>query len=352
MFKKLKHILWFKELNKKDGPLVGGKNASLGEMFSNLVQKGINIPDGFALTSKAYWYFLKANGLDAKIKEIFSEFDPKDMDSLTKTGEKTRELILSAEFPKDLKAKIIKSYKKLSRKYGEENTDVAIRSSATAEDLATASFAGQMETYLNIKGEEELLKAAKKCIASLFTDRSISYREQKGFNHLTIALSVCVQKMVRSDKASSGIMFTLDTETGFENVVLINSIWGLGEMIVQGKITPDEFFVFKPTFKKGFKSIIVKNLGRKNLKYVYGKEGGLREERVSPKDHLRFSLEEKEVLTLAKWACQIQDHYGKHMDIEWAKDGLTKKLFIVQARPETIHLPSESRTYVEYTVKT
>jgi pyruvate, water dikinase len=351
MFKKLKHILWFKELNKKDGPLVGGKNASLGEMFSNLVQKGVNIPDGFALTSKAYWYFLKANGLDVKIKEIFAEFDPKDMDSLIKTGKKTRELILNAEFPKDLKAKIIKSYKKLSRKYGEQYTDVAIRSSATAEDLATASFAGQMETYLNIKGEEELLKAAKKCIASLFTDRSISYREQKGFNHLTIALSVCVQKMVRSDKASSGIMFTLDTETGFENVVLINSIWGLGEMIVQGKITPDEFFVFKPTFKKGFKSIIVKNLGRKNLKYVYGKEGGLREERVSPKDHLRFSIEEKEVLTLAKWACQIQDHYGKHMDIEWAKDGLTKKLFIVQARPETIHLPSENRIYTEYIIK-
>jgi len=352
MFKKLRHILWFKEINKKDGPLVGGKNASLGEMFTNLVPKGVNIPDGFALTSKAFWYFLKVNGLDSKIKEIFAEFNPKSIESLQKTGKKTRELILNAEFPNDLRNKIIKSYKKLSRKYGDQFTDVAVRSSATAEDLATASFAGQMETFLNIKGEEELLRAVKKCIASLFTDRSISYREQKGFNHLTIALSVCVQKMVRSDKASSGIMFTLDTETGFENVILVNSIWGVGEMIVQGKITPDEFFVFKPTFEKGFKSIIVKNLGRKNLKYIYGKEGGLKEERVLPKDHLRFSLDDKEILTLAKWAMFIQDHYGKHMDIEWAKDGFTQKLFIVQARPETIHAPSENRKYIEYDVKT
>ncbi|MDP2909872.1 MAG: phosphoenolpyruvate synthase, partial [bacterium] len=285
-------------------------------------------------------------------KEIFSELEPKDIESLQKTGRETRELILKAEFPKDLSAKILKAYKKLSRKYGEGATDVAVRSSATAEDLATASFAGQMETFLNIRGEEELLRAVKKCIASLFTDRSIAYREQKGFDHLKIALSVGVQKMVRSDKASSGIMFTLDTETGFENVVLINSIWGVGEMIVQGKITPDEFYVFKPTLKKGFKSIIVKNLGRKNLKYVYGKEGGLREERVSLKDHLRFSLEEKEVLILAKWAMLIQDHYGKHMDMEWAKDGLTKKLFIVQARPETVHIPEENRKYIEYDIKT
>ena len=352
MFKKLRQILWFKELNRNDGPLVGGKNASLGEMFSKLTEKGVNIPDGFALTSKAYWYFLKANNLDEKIKEAFAEYNPKDINSLIKTGKRTRDLIINAEIPKDLKNKILKSYKQLSRKYGEEHTDVAVRSSATAEDLATASFAGQMETFLNIKGEEELLRAVKKCIASLFTDRSISYREEKGFDHLKIALSVGIQKMVRSDKASSGIMFSLDTETGFENVVLINSIWGVGEMIVQGKITPDEFYVFKPTLEKGFKSIIVKNLGRKHLKYVYGKDGGLKEEKVSPRDHLRFSLEDKDILTLAKWACLIQKHYGKHMDMEWARDGVTKKLFIVQARPETVHAGNQTRKYIEYSVKT
>jgi len=352
MFKRLRYILWYKEINKDDGPLVGGKNASLGEMVRNLTKQGINLPDGFCLTSKSFWYFLKENGIDKEIKEIFSEFDPRNLRSLKQTGKKVRTLILKSEIPKDLRKKIIKSYKKLSKKYKTENVDVAVRSSATAEDLATASFAGQMETFLNIKGEEELLKAVKKCIASLFTDRSIAYREEKGFDHLKIALSVGVQKMIRSDLASSGVMFTLDTETGFEDIVLINSIWGVGELIVKGKITPDEFYVHKPTFKKKFKSIILKNLGRKSIKYAYSKKGGLKEMKVSAKDQLKFSLTEKEILLLAEWALKIQDHYGCHQDIEWAKDGKTKKLFIVQARPETVHAPQTGKKYIEYKIKT
>jgi len=351
MVKKLKHILWYKQINSKDGLLVGGKNASLGEMFTVLTKQGVNIPDGFVLTSKAFWYYLRANKIDKKIKEIFKKFDPKNINSLLKTGKEVRSLILNAEIPKDLKKKIIRSYNKLSKKYKQPNVDVAVRSSATAEDLATASFAGQMETFLNIRGDEELFKAIKKCIASLFTNRAIAYREEKGFNHLDIALSVGIQKMIRSDLSSSGVIFTMDTETGFEDVVLINSIWGIGEMIVKGLITPDEFYVFKPTLKKGFKSIIVKNLGRKNKKYIYAKEGGLKEVKVKDKDQLRFSITEKEILILAEWACKIQDHYGKHQDIEWAKDGKTGELFIVQSRPETVHAPNKGKAYQEYNIK-
>ncbi len=352
MLKKLKYILWYKEINSKDGLLVGGKNASLGEMVRNLSKQGVNLPDGFCLTSKAFWYFLKDNKIHKEIKRAFDDFDPKDLESLRKTGKKCRELILNAEFPKDLRKRILKSYEKLSKKYKTNDLVVAVRSSATAEDLATASFAGQMETFLNVSGEEHLLRAIKKCIASLFTDRSISYREEKGFDHLKIALSVGIQKMIRSDIASSGVIFTLDTETGFPDIVLINSIWGVGEMIVKGKITPDEFYVFKPTLEKGFKSIIVKNLGRKDKKYIYAKEGGLKEVKVKGRDQLRFSLKDNEILALAKWAMKIQEHYGKHQDIEWAKDGKTGELFIVQSRPETIHAPENSNVYKEYKVKT
>jgi pyruvate, water dikinase len=351
MLKKLRYILWYKEINKDDGALVGGKNSSLGEMHRYLVKEGVNLPDGFCLTSKAYWYFLKVNKIDKKIKELFSEFDPKDIKSLQETGRGVRTLILNSSFPKDLEKKIIKSYEKLSRKYKEANTDVAVRSSATAEDLASASFAGQMETYLNVRGHDHLLRACVKCIASLFTDRAIAYREEKGFDHLKIGLSVGIQKMVRSDIGSSGIMFTLDTETGFEKVVLINSIWGIGEMIVKGKITPDEFYVHKPTLEKGFDSIIVKNLGRKHRKYIYAKNGGLKEVKVKESDQLKFSLSDKDIITLAKWAQKIENHYGRHEDIEWAKDGKTKELFIVQARPETIHNSLESQKYLEYKIK-
>jgi pyruvate,water dikinase len=351
MLKKLKHILWYREINKDDGGLVGGKNASMGEMHRSVGRQGINLPDGFCLTSKAYWYLLKANKIDKKIKELFSKLDSRNIKSLQETGKAVRTLILNSSFPKDLEKKIIKSYKKLSAKYKEANTDVAVRSSATAEDLASASFAGQMETYLNVRGTEHLIDACKKCISSLFTDRSIVYREEKGFDHMKIALSVGIQKMIRSDLGSSGIMFTLDTETGFENVVLINSIWGIGEMIVKGKITPDEYYVHKPTLEKGFNSIIVKNLGRKDRKYMYAKDGGLKEVKVKESDQLKFSLQDKEIITLAKWAQKIEKHYGRHEDIEWAKDGKSKQLFIVQARPETIHNPSEARKYKEYKIK-
>ncbi len=358
MKKSEKHILWYREISKNDVALVGGKNASLGEMFSQLTKKGINIPDGFVLTSNAYWYFLKENKIDKKLKEIFTKFNPESIKSLQETGKMARQLILKGVFPEDLKKEILKDYKKLSGKYNQKNVDVAVRSSATAEDMATASFAGQMETYLNIFGEENLLKAIKKCIASLFTNRAISYREEKGFNHLKIALSVGVQKMVRSDLASSGVIFTLDTETGFPNVVLINSIFGIGEMLVKGKITPDEFYVFKPTLcryapqGKSYKPIISKNLGRKNKKYIYAKAGELREVLIPKNQQMKFSLTDNEVLTLSKWACQIEEHYQMPQDIEWAKDGKTGQLFIVQSRPETVFTPKTKTFYEEYKLKT
>lgn len=351
MKKEQKYILWFKEITSNYVPLVGGKNASLGEMYSKLSKKGVNIPDGFALTSRAYWYYLKENRIDKKIREIFKKFDPRSIKNLQETGRQARNLILKAELPKNLEREILKNYKKLSKKYEEDFTDVAVRSSATAEDLPSASFAGQHETFLNVSNEKELLKAVKKCMASLFTDRAIAYREEKGFNHLKIALSVGVQKMVRSDLASSGVIFTLDTETGFRDVVLINSIYGIGEMIVKGKITPDEFFVFKPTMKKGFKSIILKNLGRKDKKYIYNRKGGLKEVPVLSAQQLKFSLTDEEILQLARWACLIEEHYKIPQDIEWAKDGKTGELFIVQSRPETVHLSDTKKFYEEYEIK-
>jgi len=327
----MRYILQFKDISIKDVPLVGGKNASLGEMFSKLSDKGIRVPDGFALTSESYWHFIEKNNLKDKIKTTLEGLDIDDIKDLQRRGRKIRELILSAYFPEDLAEEIKLAYKNLSAKYGKD-TDVAVRSSATAEDLPTASFAGQHETYLDIRGEKNLLLAVKKCIASLFTDRAIVYREEKGFAHLKVALSAGIQKMVRSDSGSAGVMFTLDTETGFANVVLINSVFGIGENIVKGKITPDEFCVFKPTLKQGFPSIIRKDLG-----------GG--------RD--KFSLGDKDILTLAKWACLIEDHYKAHQDIEWAKDGRTKELFIVQSRPETVHAPSiqKARYYEEYKIK-
>ncbi|MCK4473719.1 phosphoenolpyruvate synthase [Candidatus Parcubacteria bacterium] len=359
MKKSQKYILWYKEISKNDVAIVGGKNASLGEMFSQLTKKGINVPDGFVLTSSAYWYFLKFNKIDKKLKEIFHKFNPKSLKSLKQTGQMARQLILKSQFPDDLKKEILENYKKLSRKYNQKNVDVAVRSSATAEDLPSASFAGQHESYLNISKEKNVLKAVKKCIASLFTDRAISYREEKGFNHLKIALSVGVQKMVRSDLASSGVIFTLDTETGFPDVVLINSIFGIGEMLVKGKITPDEFYVHKPTLRlaslaqgKPYKPIISKNLGRKNKKYIYAKAGELREVLIPKNQQMKFSLTDNEILCLAKWACEIEKHYQMPQDIEWAKDGNTGKLFIVQSRPETVHTPKTKTFYQEYKIKT
>ena len=367
--KSQKYILWFREIDAKDVSLVGGKNASLGEMFSKLSKKGINVPDGFATTSNAYWYFIKKNNLLPKLKEIFRKFNPKSIKSLQETGRAARNLILKSEFPEDLKKEIIKAYQKLVEEYG-QNCEVAIRSSGVAEDAPQDSFAGMFETYLNVRGEENLLEAIKKCLASSFNDRAITYREEKKVSHLPssaelseardetksqrskFALSVGIQKMVRSDLASSGIIFTLDTETGFKNVVLINSIYGVGEMIVKGKVTPDEFYVFKPTLKQGYKSIIIKNLGRKTKKYIYKISGGLEEVIVSQKEQMRFSLTEEEILTLAKWAITIEEHYGRPQDIEWARDGKTGKLFITQSRPETVFTSQKVQFYQEYQLKT
>jgi len=385
--KSKKFILWFKEISVKDVSLVGGKNASLGEMYNQLSKKGIhpvkppvksfagskrkskilfnrgippkaelfnrvNIPDGFALTTKAYWHFVRKNKLDKKLKEIFAKFNSKSIKSLQETGKNCRDLILKSKFPEDLKIETVEAYKNLSKKYNEEYTDVAVRSSGVVEDAPTMSFAGQFETYLNVSGEENLLMAIKKCLASAFGDRVIAYREEKRVPHLKFALSVGIQKMVRSDLASSGVIFTLDTETGFPNVVLINSIFGIGEMVVKGKVTPDEFYVFKPTLKEGFKSIIVKNLGRKMKKYVYLKEGGLKEVNVLEKDQLKFSLTDEEILTLSKWACLIEEYYKIPQDIEWAKDGKSNQLFIVQSRPETVFAPKVGKFYEEYKLKT
>lgn len=356
MDKNQKNILWLNEIGIEDVPLVGGKNASLGEMFVNLVPKGVNIPEGFAFTTNFYWNFLKANGLDKILEEIFKNFNPQSLKNIQETGKRCREAISKGVFPDDLKTDVLGAYAKLAEKFG-PNPDVAVRTSGVSEDMPNASFAGQFETYLNVRGNEELLNAIRKSIVSTFTDRAIAYREEKKIGQLEFGLSIGVIKMIRSDLASSGIMFTLDTETGFPNVVLINSIWGIGELIVKGRITPDEFYVFKPTLKEGFNSIIVKNLGRKIVKYVYSQKGGLKETAVKKSEQLKFSLSEEEILTLAKWAVIIEEHYsakfGKWVpqDIEWAKDGKTGQLFIVQSRPETVHMPKTERIIEEYQIK-
>ncbi len=347
-------ILWFKEIGIEDVPLVGGKNASLGEMYQKLAKKGVKVPNGFAITSAAYWHFLdsavsQAQNLKTAIKEALKDLDVNDMANLSATGKKIRSLILQAEFPEDLKEEIIKAYQKLSQEYKKENLDVAVRSSATAEDLANASFAGQQESYLNICGDKEVLKATKECIASLFTNRAISYREEMRFDNLKVALSVVVQKMARSDKACSGVMFSCDTESGFADVVLINAAYGLGENIVKGRVSPDQYYVFETTLKKGFQPIIGKTLGRKEMRLIYGEEGKATKNcPVSLEDQQKFSLTDEEVLILAKWSCLIEDHYKKSMDIEWAKDGIDGELYILQARPETVQSQKEVNVLEDY----
>lgn len=348
-----KNIVWFADVTKKDIPLVGGKNGSLGEMFSQLTPRGVRVPNGYIFTSDAYWYFLRHNGIDEKLKKLFSNLNVNNLKTLKVISKKARDLVLAGEFPADLRDQIIGGYKELSAYYKTKNVDVAVRSSATAEDLADASFAGQHETYLNVTGPIQVLDAIKKCVSSVFLDRAFVYRSQKGFDHLKVALSVGVMKMIRSDLSSSGIMFTLDTETGFRNVVLINSIYGVGEMIVKGRITSDQFYVFKPTLAQGKRAIIVKNIGRKDKKYVFAKAGGLKEVPVAPKDQAKFSLNDDEILKLARWGVEIESHYQGPQDIEWAKDGKTGELFIVQARPETIYSQETVKNvYEEYEVKT
>ena len=338
--------MFFSEINKGDVSIVGGKNASLGEMYSSLTPKGINIPNGFATTADAYRYFLSYNGIDKKIAKIFSEVDLNKLEDVQKAGKISRNLTMKGRFPNDLKKEIIEAYQKLCEEYG-ENADVAVRSSATAEDLPDASFAGQHESYLNIKGSRDVLEAVKSCYASLFTDRAISYRRDKGFDQLSVYLSAVIQKMVRSDIASSGVMFTLDTDTGFDKVVLINSIWGVGELIVKGRITPDKFFIFKPT-----EAIINKEMGRKDRKMIYRESGGIKEINTSKEEESNYAITDEEALTLARWGCIIENHYQLPQDIEWAKDGNTGELFIVQSRPETVHSlkDKEKRTYEEYTI--
>lgn len=346
----MKYTIPFKGTSKKDISLVGGKNASLGEMITELSPKGVQVPGGFAVTTKGYEYFLEVNDLGEKLEKIFSNLDPDSISSIQKIGKKARKLIRRSSFPKDLEEEILESYSLLSKGYDQESTDVSVRSSGVAEDAPQDSFAGQFETFLNIEGKKDLLKSIKGCIASSFGDRVIAYREEKGIDHLEFALSVGVQKMVRSDKASSGVIFTLDTETGFDNVVLINSIYGVGEMIVKGEIIPDEFYVFKPKAKRGFDSIIKKELGRKSKKLIYGRRG-LKEVGVDEEDGNRFSINDEEVMTLASWAMIIEEHYDRPQDIEWAKDGETGELFIVQSRPETVHAVDDGRSYKEYEIK-
>ncbi|DAC72214.1 MAG TPA: phosphoenolpyruvate synthase [Thermoplasmata archaeon] len=339
-------VKWFEDITIGDVPSVGGKNASLGEMIRNLGQKGVRVPSGFAITAYAYKYMIEKAGIDVKIKEILKDLNTHDVTDLATRGQKIRTLITSTPIPPELDEDIRRHYREMEFRYGED-VDVAVRSSATAEDLPDASFAGQQETYLNIRGEDDLIAKVRECFASLFTNRAISYRVDKGFDHLSVYLSVGVQKMVRSDLACSGVMFSIDTESGFTNAVYITGAYGLGENVVQGTVNPDQFYVFKPTLMKGFKPILEKKLGSKEKRLIYGTTG-TKQTKVSAEDQTKFVINDDELLTLAKWACIIEDHYKKPMDIEWAKDGQTKELFIVQARPETVHSQKDMATMKTY----
>ncbi len=340
-------VKWFEELRIEDVPSVGGKNASLGEMIRTLGKKGINVPSGFAITAYAYKYMIEKAGVDKKIREILSDLDTHDVNNLAERGKKIRELIKKTPLPPELEEVIRQEYRKMEKRYG-KNVDVAVRSSATAEDLPDASFAGQQETYLNVRGEEQLLEKVRDCFASLFTNRAISYRTDKGFDHFSVYLSVGVQKMVRSDLASSGVMFSIDTESGFQDAVYLTGAYGLGENVVQGTVNPDQFYIFKPTLHPGFRPILEKKLGSKEKRMIYS-EGGVTQQKVSEEDKNKFVISDDEVLKLAYWAQIIEEHYQKPMDIEWAKDGQTGDLYIVQARPETVHSQKDAavlQTYV------
>lgn len=352
-------ILWFGQVGIEDVPLVGGKNASLGEMIQRLSSHGVNVPTGFATTAYAFRFFLEQGGIEAKLREIFADLNVADLPNLQERGQQVRELILATPFPTALENAIHQAYAHLSMRYCNEQSlngetvltcqygqdiDVAVRSSATAEDLPDASFAGQQETYLNVHGTKAVLDACHRCFASLFTDRAIAYRTHKGFDHFKVALSVGVQKMVRSDLATSGVMFSIDTETGFKNAVLISAAYGLGENVVQGAVNPDEYRVFKPTLQQGFKPILEKRLGSKEIRMVYD-IGGTRLTKNIPvpdAEQQVYALSDEDILKLAHWACTIESHYSQirgvytPMDIEWAKDGRTGELLIVQARPETV----------------
>ena len=325
-------VLPFSEVALSDLPRVGGKNASLGELIGNLASAGVRVPDGFAVTADAYRLHLHEAGIEDEIYAALDALDPRDVDALARTGRSVREQIRSAPLPAAVVAEVERAYRLLSAQSGEEATDVAVRSSATAEDLPTASFAGQQETYLNVHGRTNLLHAIQDCMASLFTDRAIVYRSERGFAHRDVALSVGVQKMVRSDLASAGVIFTLDTETGFRDVVMVTGAFGLGETVVQGSVNPDEFWVHKPTLRKGYRPIVRRERGEKALKLVYDPHSAAKPVKLRPvraQDRERFVLEDDEVIQLARWALAIEDHYSARagqptpMDIEWAKDGKT-----------------------------
>jgi pyruvate, water dikinase len=353
MTKEASHVIWLEKLGRNDVSRVGGKNASLGEMVRNLDNKGVRVPPGFATTADAYWGFIEANRLKEVIAAAFADLT-RGRASLAEVGQTIRRAILHGEWPSDTARAITSAYAELCHRAGTPDADVAVRSSATAEDLPDASFAGQQESYLNIRGEAVLLDACRRCYASLFTDRAISYRQTKGFDHLKIALSVGVQRMVRSDLSGAGVMFSIDTETGFDKVVLVNAAWGLGENVVQGSVDPDEYQVFKPLLSQpSLVPIIEKKLGVKAQKMVYTEDGDrpTRNVPTSKAERGAFVLNDEDILRLARWACVIEDHYGCPMDMEWAKDGKTGELFIVQARPETVQSRKEVSTFTSYRLK-
>ncbi len=336
-----------------DVAAVGGKNASLGEMVAKLKEEGIRVPDGFATTAEAYRLFVAENGLEEQVRSLLGELSD-GKKPLEQAGKAIRQLFYRGEFPEEVAEAIAASYRELGERYGVEDLDVAVRSSATAEDLPEASFAGQQETFLNVTGALDVIDACRRCYASLFTDRAISYRNEKGFDHMKVALSVGVQKMVRADEAGSGVMFSIDTETGFPDVVVINAAWGLGENVVQGAVNPDEYMVFKPLLGDGdLKPIIEKSLGEKAKKMVYTSGGSRTTKNVdtSNEERMRFVLSDDEILTLGRWAAAIEKHYGKAMDMEWAKDGATGDLYIVQARPETVQSQKKAGQLKSYTLR-
>ncbi len=348
-------IKWFADITIDDIPLVGGKNASLGEMVRELASHGVKVPDGFAITADAFRHFIREAGIDERLRATLADLDTHDMANLSARGHAVRQIILNATLPADLQRLISDAYRQLQGS-STAPLDVAVRSSATAEDLPDASFAGQQETYLNVHGTAALLETCKRCFASLFTDRAISYRVDKGFDHFKVALSIGVQRMVRSDLACSGVMFTIDTDTGFRDAVMVSAAYGLGENVVQGSVTPDEYMVFKPTLKTGHRPLLQKTVGSKEFKLVYDSGGGkmVKNIPVSPGERARFALTDDEVLELARWGCIVEDHYSAKrgqptpMDLEWAKDGRTGELFIVQARPETVQSRKDANVLHSY----
>lgn len=344
-------VLDFEQVGRTDVGRVGGKNASLGEMVRALAPKGIHVPPGFATTDEAYWLFLDANGLPDRIRKSLEGL-VSHRTTLAETGQSIRELILASDWPQEITAAIANGYRELCRRTGRADVDVAVRSSATAEDLPDASFAGQQQTFLNVRGEKALLAACRRCYASLFTDRAISYREAKGFDHMRVALSVGIQQMVRADLGGSGVMFSIDTETGFEDVCVIDAAWGLGENVVQGAVDPDEYQVFKPLLADpSLAPIVGKKRGGKAQKMIYAAgENTTRNVPTSKKERATFVLSDQEILMLARWAAAIEDHYGCPMDMEWAKDGESGEIFLVQARPETVQSQRKTAAFRTYTI--